>query len=250
MDGRRSERAARRGLTSEREGPIWPLTSLDRRPTASFQAAARTDRRFCFGPISLRAKTAQDRQLLELIDPIAESLGLEIVRVRLMSGSKRQRLQIMAERPSDHDISVEQCAKLSRAVSELFDAADPIAGEYLLEVSSPGIDRPLTRPIDFDLFEGEEARLETDRMIEGRKRFKGVLAGYEDGNVLIDLDGEEDTALIPFDWLADAKLVLTDALMKRGAAIRAARGEPEDDGLPEGEADTTTDTKTPSEDNA
>ena len=204
-----------------------------------------------FWIIALRAKTAQDRQLLELIDPIAESLGLEVVRVRLMSGSKRQRLQIMAERPSDHDISVEQCAKLSRAVSEVFDAADPVAGEYLLEVSSPGIDRPLTRPIDFDLFEGEEARLETDRMIEGRKRFKGVLAGYEDGNVLIDLDGEDDTALIPFDWLADAKLVLTDALMKRGAAIRAARGEPEDDGLPEGAPDeATTDTKTPSEDNA
>ncbi|MFN7112233.1 MAG: ribosome maturation factor RimP [Brevundimonas sp.] len=199
----------------------------------------------------MRARTAQDRQLLELIDPIAESLGLEIVRVRLMTGSKRQRLQIMAERPSDRDISVEQCAKLSRAVSEVFDAADPIAGEYMLEVSSPGIDRPLTRPIDFDLFEGEEARLETDRMIEGRKRFKGVLAGYEDGNVLVDLDGEEETALIPFDWLSDAKLVLTDALMKRGAAIRAARGEPEDDGLPEGEAaDLTTDTTTPSEDNA
>ena len=199
----------------------------------------------------MRARTAQDRQLLELIDPIAESLGLEVVRVRLMTGSKRQRLQIMAERPSDRDISVEQCAKLSRAVSEVFDAADPIAGEYMLEVSSPGIDRPLTRPLDFDLFEGEEARLETDRMIEGRKRFKGVLAGYEDGNVLIDLDGEDETALIPFDWLSDAKLVLTDALMKRGAAIRAARGEPEDDGLPEGEAaDLTTDTTTPSEDNA
>ena len=199
----------------------------------------------------MRARTAQDRQLLDLIDPIAESLGLEVVRVRLMTGSKRQRLQVMAERPSDHDSSVEQCAKLSRAVSEVCDAADPIAGEYMLEVSSPGIDRPLTRPIDFDLFEGEEARLETDRMIEGRKRFKGVLAGYEDGNVLIDLDGEEETALIPFDWLSDAKLVLTDALMKRGAAIRAARGEPEDDGLPEGEAeDATTDTTTPSEDNA
>ena len=92
----------------------------------------------------MRAKTAQDRQLLELIDPIAGSLGLDVVRVRLMSGAKRQRLQIMAERPTDHDISVEQCAKLSRAVSEVFDASDPIPGEYLLEVSSPGIDRPLT----------------------------------------------------------------------------------------------------------
>ena len=163
----------------------------------------------------MRAKTAQDRQLLELIDPIAESLGLEVVRVRLMSGSRRQRLQIMAERPSDHDISVEQCAKLSRAVSEVFDAADPISGEYLLEVSSPGIDRPLTRPIDFDLFEGEEARLETDRMIEGRKRFKGVLAGVDEGKVAFDIEGEEDTALFPLEWIASAQLVLTEELIKQ-----------------------------------
>jgi len=183
----------------------------------------------------LRAKTAEDRALLDLIDPVADSIGLDVVRVRLMGGTLRRRLQIMAERPSDHDISVEQCARLSRAVSEVLDAADPIAGEYLLEVSSPGIDRPLTRKIDFELFEGFEARLETDRMIEGRKRFKGSLAGVEDDNVAIDLDGEDDTALIPFDWLVDAKLVMTDALLKRGAEIRAARGEPEDDGLPEGE---------------
>ncbi|NBW09230.1 MAG: ribosome maturation factor RimP [Caulobacteraceae bacterium] len=202
----------------------------------------------------MRAKTVQDRQLLELIDPIAESLGLDIVRVRLMGGTLRQRLQIMAERPSDHDISVEECARLSRAVSEVFDAADPIAGEYLLEVSSPGIDRPLTRPIDFDLFEGFEARLESDRMIEGRKRFKGVLAGLDkddDGApmVAIDLDGEDDTALIPFDWVVDAKLVMNDDLIKRGAALRAARGEPEDDGLPEAAPEDTT-TKTLPEDKA
>ena len=180
----------------------------------------------------MRAKTAEDRALLELIDPVAESLGLDIVRVRLMGGTLRRRLQIMAERPSDHDIAVEECARLSRAVSEVFDAADPINGEYLLEVSSPGVDRPLTRQSDFDLFEGYEARLETDRMVEGRKRFKGILAGSEGENIAIDLDGEEDTALIPFDWLVDAKLVMNDALLKRGAAIRAARGEPEDDGLP------------------
>ena len=197
----------------------------------------------------MRAKTVQDRQLLELIDPVAESLGLEVVRVRLMGGTLRQRLQIMAERPSDHDISVEECARLSRAVSEVFDAADPIAGEYLLEVSSPGIDRPLTRPIDFDLFEGFEARLEADRMVEGRKRFKGVLAGLDKDEaghdmVAIDLDGEEDTALIPFDWVVDAKLVMNDDLIKRGAALRAARGEPEDDGLPEG-APEDTNTTTP-----
>jgi len=185
----------------------------------------------------LRAKTAEDRALLELIDPVAESLGLAVVRVRLMGGTLRRRLQIMAERQADHDISVEECARLSRAVSEVLDAADPIAGEYLLEVSSPGIDRPLTRLIDFSLFEGYEARLETDRMVEGRKRFKGIVAGVEGDHVAIDLDGEEETALIPFEWLADAKLVLTDELLKRGAALRAARGEPEDDGLPEGAPD-------------
>src|SRR5690606_38870124 len=121
----------------------------------------------------LRAKTPEDRALIELLDPVAESLGLEIVRVRLMGGTQRRRLQIMAERPADHDISVEECARLSRAVSEVLDAADPIAGEYLLEVSSPGVDRPLTRLIDFQMFEGFEARLETDRMVEGRRRFRG-----------------------------------------------------------------------------
>ncbi|RZI98599.1 MAG: ribosome maturation factor RimP [Brevundimonas sp.] len=173
----------------------------------------------------MKAKTVEDRALLELIEPVAESLGLDIVRVRLMGGTLRRRLQIMAERPDDHDIAVEECARLSRAVSEIFDAADPIAGEYLLEVSSPGIDRPLTRLSDFDLFEGYEARLETDRMVEGRKRFKGVLAGAEDDNIAIDLEGEDETALIPFEWLVDAKLVLTDELMKAGAEKRAARNE-------------------------
>jgi len=198
----------------------------------------------------LRAKTVEDRQILELVDPVADSIGLSIVRVRLMGGTLRRRLQVMAERPSDHDISVEECARLSRAMSEVLDAADPIAGEYLLEVSSPGIDRPLTRRIDFELFDGFEARLESDRMIEGRKRFKGMLAGVDGDNVAIDLDGEDDTALIPFDWLVDAKLVMSDALIKRGAALRAARGEPEDDGLPEGAPEDDDTNTTTSEDKA
>ncbi|CAN5126244.1 ribosome maturation factor RimP [soil metagenome] len=199
----------------------------------------------------MRAKTVEDREILELVDPVADSIGLSIVRVRLMGGTLRRRLQVMAERPSDHDISVEECARLSRAMSEVLDAADPIAGEYLLEVSSPGIDRPLTRLIDFELFDGFEARLESDRMIEGRKRFKGMLAGVEDNNVAIDLDGEEDTALIPFDWIVDAKLVMSDALIKRGAELRAKRGEPEDDELPDAAPeDNQTNTTTTSEDNA
>jgi ribosome maturation factor RimP len=120
-------------------------------------------------------------------------------------------------------MNVEDCARLSRAISEIMDAADPIAGEYTLEVSSPGVDRPLTRLKDFETYEGYEARIELDRMAEGRKRFKGVLAGIDDQSIAIDLEGEEHTALMPFAWIVDAKLVLTDQLMKRGADVRAAR---------------------------
>ena len=180
----------------------------------------------------MRGKTAEDRQLLELLDPVAEAAGYAIVRLRLMGGEEARRLQIMGERPIQDDggggdMNVEDCARLSRAISQVMDAADPIAGEYLLEVSSPGIDRPLTRLEDFTTYEGLAARLELDRMAEGRKRFKGVLAGVEGDNVGIDLEGEEHTALIPFAWIIDAKLVLTDDLMKRGAAQRAARLETE-----------------------
>ncbi|MCR5878031.1 ribosome maturation factor RimP [Phenylobacterium sp. J367] len=171
----------------------------------------------------MRGKTAEDARLLELLDPVAEAAGYEIVRIRLMGGSEQRRLQIMAERPSDGDMNVEDCARLSRAISEVMDAADPISGEYLLEVSSPGVDRPLTRLKDFETFEGYEARLELDRLAEGRKRFKGVLAGVEGDSIGIDLEGEDETAMVPFAWITDAKLVLSDELMKRGADIRAAR---------------------------
>jgi ribosome maturation factor RimP len=171
----------------------------------------------------MRGKTAEDLNLLELLDPVAEAAGYEIVRLRLMGGEHARRLQIMAERPSDGDMNVEDCARLSRALSEIMDAADPITGEYTLEVSSPGVDRPLTRLKDFATFEGYEARLELDRVAEGRKRFKGLLAGVDDGQVAIDLEGEEETALVPFAWVVEAKLVLTDQLMKRGADVRAAR---------------------------
>ena len=120
-------------------------------------------------------------------------------------------------------VVVEDCARLSRAISEVMDAADPIAGEYTLEVSSPGVDRPLTRLTDFATSEGHEARVELARVAEGRKRFRGVLAGVEGDAIGIDLEGEDSTAMIPFEWIVDAKLILTDALMKRGADERAAR---------------------------
>jgi ribosome maturation factor RimP len=176
----------------------------------------------------LRGKTAEDARLLELLDPVAEAAGYAIVRLRLMGGDHQRRLQIMAERPpkddlADGDMNVDDCARLSRAISEVMDAADPIAGEYVLEVSSPGIDRPLTRLADFAAYQGYEARVELDRLAEGRKRFKGQLAGVDGQAVAIDLEGEDETTLIPFAWIAEAKLVLTDELMKRGAAARAAR---------------------------
>ncbi|KRA56133.1 ribosome maturation factor RimP [Caulobacter sp. Root655] len=177
----------------------------------------------------MRGKTQEDIGLVEMLDPVAESVGYEIVRLRLMGGAEQRRLQIMAERPlqedgSGGDMNVEDCAKLSRAISEIMDAADPISGEYTLEVSSPGVDRPLTRLKDFDTYAGLEVRIELDRVAEGRKRFKGELAGVEDGQVGLNLEGEDDTTVyFPFEWIVDAKLVLTDQLMKRGAEQRAAR---------------------------
>jgi ribosome maturation factor RimP len=172
----------------------------------------------------MRGKTQEDRQIIELLDPVAEAAGYAIVRVRLMGGERR-RLQVMAERPADGDMGIDDCTRLSRAVSEVLDAAELVKGEFVLEVSSPGIDRPLTRLVDFETYEGFEARIELDRLAEGRKRFKGELAGVDDGNIAIDLEGEDHTALIPFSWIIDAKLVMTDALMKRGADQRLARME-------------------------
>jgi len=170
----------------------------------------------------LRGKTAEDLTLLELVDPVAEAAGYGVVRLRLIGGDRQRRLQIMAERP-DGTMPVEDCARLARAISQVLDAADPIRGDYVLEVSSPGLDRPLTRLADFAAYEGFQARLELDRLAEGRKRFKGELAGIEGDMVAINLDGEAETALLPFAWIIDARLVIDDALLKRGAEARAAR---------------------------
>jgi ribosome maturation factor RimP len=170
----------------------------------------------------LRGKTAEDWQLLTLVDPVAEAAGYVIVRLRLMGGDKVRRLQIMAERP-DGTMPIDDCARLARAISEVLDDADPIRGAFTLEVSSPGLDRPLTRLEDFAAFEGWQAKLELDRLAEGRKRFKGELAGIEDDHVAINLEGEDETAMLPFAWITDARLVVDEAMMKRGAEARAAR---------------------------
>ena len=167
---------------------------------------------FIFGKMTndLIAKSAIEKKLLELINPIITDMGFEVVRLRLIS-SKEITLQIMAARPNGF-INVDECAELSTAISALLDVEDPIIEAYSLEVSSPGIDRPLTRIKDFEDFEGYEARLETIELIDGRKRFKGTLAGINGSEVLINVD--EGTIGLEFEWLAEAKLVLTDELIK------------------------------------
>lgn len=170
----------------------------------------------------MKTKTNTDERILALAEPIAADLGLRIVRVRVMAG-KRRTVQIMAERISDGLVSVENCADLSRELSAVMEVEDPIAEAYMLEVSSPGMDRPLTDLEDFTKYEGYLARLELDRLVEGRKRFRGVLAGVEDGHVDINLDGEtESTASIPFDWISEAKLLITDELIEAGQKAKEA----------------------------
>ena len=168
----------------------------------------------------LIAKAAIDRRLAEIIAPVIEGMGFELVRVRLMGG-KTHVLQIMADRPGG-GIEGDDCAAISTAVSAVLDVEDPIMDAYTLEVSSPGIDRPLTRLKDFEAFEGYEARLETSDLIDGRKRFKGVLAGVEGNEVLINI--EEGTIGLDFDWLSDAKLILTDELIREMLRARKAAG--------------------------
>lgn len=173
----------------------------------------------------LIAKAALDRRIAEIVGPVIEDLGFELVRVRLMTG-KESTLQIMAQKP-DGTIEVDDCGEISTAVSAVLDVEDPIVEAYTLEVSSPGIDRPLTRLKDFDQWAGYVAKIETTELIDGRRRFKGTLAGTEGDEVLITLDdqAEEITIGLKFDWLSDAKLVLTDELIREVLRGRKDAGQ-------------------------
>ena len=173
----------------------------------------------------LIAKAAMDRRIADIVGPVIEDLGFELVRVRLMSG-KESTLQIMAQKP-DGTIEVDDCAIISTAVSAVLDVEDPIVDAYTLEVSSPGIDRPLTRLKDFEQWSGYVAKIETTELIDGRRRFKGTLAGTEGDEVLITLDDDTDqpTIGLKFDWLSDAKLVLTDELIREVLRGRKDAGQ-------------------------
>ena len=185
----------------------------------------------------LIAKTAMDRRLADIIIPVIEGLGFELVRIRLMGGQTRT-LQIMADRP-DGGIEVDECGAISTAVSAVMDVEDPIEENYVLEVSSPGIDRPLTRLKDFDMWKGWEARLETSELIDGRRRFKGMLAGVEGEEVLIEIEEGQETLTIglQFDWLSDAKLILTDDLIAEMLRQKKVSGQASDSEIDESQFD-------------
>ena len=152
-------------------------------------------------------------QIEREIAPALNDMGYEVVRVAL-NGTESKVLQVMAERLDRVDMTVDDCAKISRTVSALLDVSDPFPFRYTLEVSSPGLDRPLLKPADYARFQGDEAKIELSHEIDGRKRFKCRLKGLRDGKeVLFDFEGKE--MAVPFADIAKAKLILTDELIQK-----------------------------------
>ncbi len=152
----------------------------------------------------------QTHRVEELIAPSLEALGFELVRVHY-GGPGRPTLQIMIERSDRAPLTVAECALASKTISALLDVEDPIGGAYNLEVSSPGLDRPLTRLGDFERFAGFEVKIEVTAPVEGRKRFRGQVLGVENGNVRISRG--DGFAIVPFETIKKAKLILTDDLI-------------------------------------
>jgi ribosome maturation factor RimP len=180
---------------------------------------------FDFGE-PVRASNPLEEKLIALLEPAAADLGYALVRVRL-SGLKRKRLQIMAERIADGGMGIDDCTRLSRGLSPVLEAHDPVKGEYDLEISSPGIDRPLVRLEDFARFVGHEAKVELALAIEGQRKFRGDIVGVEGGDVR--LKHEHGEARFPFAHVANARLMLTDRLIEED--LRRARAAEKEDEL-------------------
>ena len=163
-------------------------------------------------------------EIAALAEPVIEELGLRLVRVKVAAQSGTT-VQIMADRPNGA-ISVDDCALISRRLSPLLDAHDPIPGGYTLEVSSPGIDRPLVRPSDLEDWAGFEAKIELKELIDGRRRFRGILEGYEDGEARLRIElkdyDEPQVVGLPVALIGEAKLVMTDSLLKLAQSANAA----------------------------
>ncbi|PZO89366.1 MAG: ribosome maturation factor [Sphingomonas sanxanigenens] len=158
--------------------------------------------------------------LTRLIEPEAKALGFELVRVKMIGGASDPTLQVMAERPDTRQLTIDDCADLSRRLSDLLDEVDPIEEAYRLEVSSPGIDRPLTRLKDFSDWAGHEARVGLVEPVDGRKQVTGILAGVEGGVIAVDM-GKHGLAHIDFANVKNAKLLFTDALIAATAPLSA-----------------------------
>ena len=172
-------------------------------------------------------ETGLAAEIAALAEPVLAELGFRLVRV-VVSGRSGVTVQIMAERP-EGTITVEECAEISRRLSPVLDVHDPIRGQYTLEVSSPGIDRPLVRPSDFEAWAGYEAKVEMKEPISGRKRFRGVLEGIEGGEVRIEVELDQlgrQVIGLPLGLIGEARLVLTDELI-RETLRRTKKGNPD-----------------------
>lgn len=160
--------------------------------------------------MSLISQSPQTDRIFELITPALTDMELEVVQVRILDGEDTV-LRILLDRTDGQHIDVDDCVTASRTISALLDIEDPISGHYDLEVSSPGIDRPLTRPKDFERFAGFEARIELEKARDGQRRFRGRLKGMNDDEVMLEANGED--VLLPLSEIAKAKLILTDELI-------------------------------------
>lgn len=173
------------------------------------------------------AQTEQERRLLDIIRPVAERLGMDVVRLRV-SGGRRPHLQVMAEKAGGAPTDVEDCARLSRAMGPVLEEADPISEAYILEVSTPGIDRPLTRPGDFARWIGHTVRIELARPIDGRRRFTGTIVSEGEDGAHIELDDETELVAGVHE-MSRASLVLTDELIEAARAAGNLPPQPDDD---------------------
>ena len=167
---------------------------------------------------------ADAARLTELIEPEVKAEGLELVRVMMIGGKDDPTLQVMAERAETGQLTLQDCERLSRRLSERLDEADPIEHAYRLEVSSPGIDRPLTRRRDFEQWKGHEARISLREKRDGRKEFRGELKGLDGDDVVVDVPRLGETRL-PLADMHSAKLMLTDRLIEATAPLSAEGAE-------------------------
>jgi ribosome maturation factor RimP len=182
--------------------------------------------------------TPQEKRITDMIEPIVADHGLSLVSVRISGDSGMATLQVLAENPATRNLGLEDCAKLSRELAATLDVEDPIKGAYRLEVSSPGIDRPLTKEQDFRDFADNEIKVEIFPPLGDQKRFRGLLKGIENG--AIQLETETGPASLPLESIQKARLVLTDELLKKTKDAQAADpslrhpragGDPGDQGL-------------------